>query len=201
MTTSATGRHPRSNPRSGEPPDNSIFKAMKRRAFTLMEMLLVLAIIGMVFAGSYIGISSLNDQQALHEPYENLRSMAKTAWQRSLSEQNSWQIRFYPDRFVLEPKQAVNEDDRRMFMERDREMNRGSGVETVVVAPEILMEVRRWGQPHWFRPEKGMLVAWIFEHSGLCEPISVRFTSEHGTVGAQFDPLTASVKEEIVDRD
>ena len=37
--------------------------AMKRRAFTLMEMLIVLAIISLVFAGSYMGLSSVNDEQ------------------------------------------------------------------------------------------------------------------------------------------
>lgn len=174
---------------------------MMRRAFTLMEMLLVLAIISLVFAGGYAGISTLNDQQALQEPFENLRSMAKTAWQRSLTEQRAWQIRFYPDKYVLEPKQAAHEDDRRMFMEADKKAQRGSGVETVVVPPQIMMEIRKWGQPQWFRPQKDMEVTWIFEHSGLCEPISVRFTSDHGTVGAQFDPLTASIKEEIYDRD
>ena len=174
---------------------------MMRRAFTLMEMLLVLAIISLVFAGGYAGITALTEQQALQEPYENLRSMAKTAWQRSLTEQRAWQIRFLPDRFVLEPKQAAHEDDRRVFMEADLAKHRGSGVETVLVAPEIIMEVRKWGQPQWFRVMKEMDVTWVFEQSGLCEPISVRFTSEHGTVGAQFDPLTASVKEDISDRD
>lgn len=174
---------------------------MLRRAFTLMEMLLVLAIISLVFAGSYSGISALNDQNVLQQPFDDLRSLAKTAWQRSLTEQRAWQIRFYPDRFELQPKQAVNADDQKLFQAADKAMQRGSGVESVAVPPEVMMEVRKWGQPQWFRPQKDTVVTWVFEHSGLCEPISVRFTSDHGTVGAQFDPLTASVKEEITDRD
>jgi len=175
---------------------------MKRRAFTLMEMLIVLAIIGLVFAGTFAGLSSLNSQKVLTQPYEDIRSMAKTAWQRAMTEQRAWQIRFYPDRFVLEPRQAVNEDDRKLFQTADQSMQRGSGVETVTVPPEVVMEVRRWGQSQWFRPQASPPITWIFEHSGLCEPLSVRFTSEEsGTLGAQFDPLTASVTEEIHDRD
>lgn len=174
---------------------------MHRRAFTLMEMLIVLAIISLVFAGSYMGFSAVNDEQALQKPYIDLRSLAKTAWQRALHEQRAWQIRFYSDRFVLEPRLAVNMEDQKMFREADKAMGRASGVEPVKVAEGIMMEVRRWGAKNWQRPTNEQTVSWVFEHSGLCEPISVRFTSDHGTIGAQFDPLTASVKEEIFDRD
>ncbi len=174
---------------------------MKRRAFTLMEMLIVLAIISLVFAGSYMGLSSVNDEQALQKPYVDLRSMAKTAWLRAMHEQRAWQIRFFADHFVLEPKLAVNADDQKMFRDADKAMGVTSGVESVKVDPSILLEVRRWGGKGWIRPAGDQTVSWVFEHSGLCEPISVRFSSDHGTVGAQFDPLTASVKEEIFDRD
>ncbi len=166
-----------------------------------MEMLIVLAIISLVFAGSYMGMAAVNDERALQKPYIDLRSMAKTAWQRAMHEQRAWQIRFYPDRFVLEPRLALNADDQKMFREADKAMGRGSGVDTVQVGEGIMLEVRHWGAKGWMQPKGDQVVAWVFEHSGLCEPISVRFTSEHGTAGAQFDPLTASVKEEIFDRD
>jgi prepilin-type N-terminal cleavage/methylation domain-containing protein len=175
---------------------------MSRRAFTLMEMMIVLAIIGLLFAGSYKGISTLNEQAALQKPFEDLRSLAKTAWQRSLTEPRAWQIRFYQSHFTLEPKAAVNEDDRKMFAHADKEKERSSGIKPVEVAPDIVMQIRKWGQKEWVRPEKGTSIPWVFEQSGLCEPISVRFISERrGTVGAQFDPLTAGVKEEITEQD
>ena len=47
-----------------------------RRGFTLMEMLLVLAIIGLVFVGSFLGMSSLNDERNLRAPLTELRSLA-----------------------------------------------------------------------------------------------------------------------------
>src|SRR5436190_20333389 len=166
---------------------------MTRRAFTLMEIMIVLAIIGLVFAGSYKGITALNEQAELAKPFESLRSMAKTAWQRSMAEQRSWQIHFFADSFVLEPKQAAKEEDRKMFNDSDLKKQRGTGLESVKVKSDIIMEIRRWGQPNWIRMQPKVEVVWVFEQSGLCEPISVRFTSDRGTVGAQFDPLTASV--------
>jgi len=76
---------------------------MKRHGFTLMEMLVVLAIVGMLFAGAFRGMASLNDERALRAPLNELRSMAKKAWQRSMQEQRAWQIRFRPGGMVLEP--------------------------------------------------------------------------------------------------
>ena len=167
---------------------------MNRRGFTLMEMLIVLAIIGMVFVGSFMGMAALNDERALRAPLTELRSMAKKAWQRSMQEQRAWQIRFLPDRFILEPRQAVQQEDREMLLAADINARRGSGIETYVIDPEIQTEIRHWAERDWHKPLPDL---WIFEHSGLCEPISVRFLSSHGIVAVQFDPLTASVKEEL----
>jgi len=174
---------------------------MNRRAFTIMEVILVMALIVLVFAGGYVGMASVNDERALKEPYVELRGLAKTAWQRAMHEQRAWQIRFLPDRFILEPKMAVNAADQQLFHDADVLKGRGSGIETVEVRDGIQMEVRRWGGKLWFTPQPEPVTAWVFEHSGLCEPISVRFTLEGRTIGAQFDPLTASVKEEIFDRE
>ncbi len=175
---------------------------MNRRAFTIMEIILVMAVIVMVFAGGYIGMASVNDERALKEPYVELRGLAKTAWQRAMHEQRAWQIRFLPDRFILEPKQAVNEADAKLFQAVDAAKSRGAGIEIVDVENGIQMEVRHWGEKKpWFVPQPDPTTVWVFEHSGLCEPISVRFTLAGRTIGAQFDPLTASVKEEIYNRE
>ncbi len=176
---------------------------MSRRAFTLMEMMIVLAIIALLFAGSYKGITALNEQSVLQKPYEDLRSLAKTAWHRSITEQRAWQIHFYPQRFTLEPKAIAREEDRVMLAHADKEKGRGTGVQPVDVPEGIIMEVRKWGQKEWVRPpEKNSEITWVFDESGLCEPIRVRFISEkRGTVGAWFDPLTAGVQEELTELD
>jgi hypothetical protein len=174
---------------------------MNRRAFTIMEIILVMALIVLVFAGGYVGMASANDERELKRPYVELRGLAKTAWQRAMHEQRAWQIRFLPDRFILEPKMAVNAADQQLFHDADVMKGRGTGVETVELSEGITMEVRRWGGKTWFQPAAAPVTAWVFEHSGLCEPISVRFTLAGRTIGAQFDPLTASVKEETFDRE
>jgi prepilin-type N-terminal cleavage/methylation domain-containing protein len=166
---------------------------MKRRGFTLMEMLVALAIIGIIIAGSMIAVGALNDERALRAPLNELRVMAKKAWARSMEEQRSWQIKLLPDRFVLEPKQPISEDDLKLFKDVDEKLNRGSGVSTYIIDPEVKMEVRHWGETEWHpaRPD-----AWVFEYSGLCEPINIRFISAYATIEVSFDPLTAAVASE-----
>lgn len=166
---------------------------MKRRAFTLMEMLVALAIIGLILAGSMIAVGSLNDERNLRAPLNELRIMAKKAWARSMEEQRAWQIRLVADRFILEPKQPVNADDLKLFKDVDAQMKRGLGIDTYVIDPEIRMEVRHWGEAEWHAPRPD---PWVFEHSGLCEPINIRFISEFATVTVSFDPLTAAVSSE-----
>ncbi len=166
---------------------------MKRRAFTLMEMLVALAIIGIIVAGSVVAVGSLNDERKLRTPLNELRIFAKRAWARSMEEQRAWQIRLTADRFILEPKQPVHEEDRKLFNDVDAQLKRGSGVDTYVIDAEIRMEVRHWGETEWHSPRPD---AWVFEHSGLCEPINVRFISEFGSISVSFDPLTAAVTSE-----
>lgn len=164
-----------------------------------MEMILVMAIISLVFAGTFIGMSSLNDEKSLRKPFVDLRGLAKTAWHRSLMEQNAWEIRFFATHFDLLPRGAVNEKDARMIHESDLANGRSSGLETIPVPEGITVEVRRWAGRDWVRPTDKAPISWIFEQSGLCEPISVRFVRGEDIVGAQFDPLTGSVKEEFTD--
>ena len=76
-------------------------------------------------------------------------------------------------------------------------------MKTVELDPEagFKVEIRLWRQRDWVTLEKNMSVAWVFSESGLLEPISVRFSTAYGTIGGQFDPLTASVEKEIFDRE
>ena len=179
----------------------NLSRQRRSRAFTLMEMVLVMAIIGLVFAGTFVGMSALNDEGILQKPYVQLRGLAKTAWQTSLMDQTPMEIVFYPDRFLMRRRQAANEADDRFRADSDRAKGRTAATEEFRIPEGIMVEVRHWASDVWIRPTPKEPISWIFEESGLLEPLSVRFTGEQGTVGALFDPLTASVKEEIYSRD
>lgn len=161
-----------------------------RAAFTLMEMLVALAIIGIIIGGGFSAMSGLNEEQALRRPLGELKVMAKKAWQQAMQEQRAWQIVIRGDGFILQPRQAVNAEDARLFQQADEAMNRGPGYLSYKLEPEVRVEVRHFGEDQWHEPRPDV---WVFEHSGLCEPISVRLVTEYATVSVQFDPLTAAV--------
>jgi prepilin-type N-terminal cleavage/methylation domain-containing protein len=174
---------------------------MKRRAFTLMEILIALAIIALVFTAGFVGLSRTSDEAFLKKPWDELRPLAKIAWMKSLREQNPYQIRFFADRFVMEPRQAIQEEDRQLRASADSHAGRSSSHQEYKLEEGFLIEVRPWMSRDWVRLEKNANYTWIFEQSGLLEPLSVRFTTEYGTVGGRFDPLTASVVEEYWDQE
>jgi prepilin-type N-terminal cleavage/methylation domain-containing protein len=166
---------------------------MKSRAFTLMEMLVALAIIGLIVSASVVATGALSDERKIRDPLNELRILGKRAWARSMEEQRAWQIRITANSFVLEPKQPVHADDLKLFKDVDAQMKRSSGIDTYQVDPEIRVEVRHWGEAEWHTPRPD---AWVFEQSGLCEPINIKFISEFATIAVSFDPLTAAVVSE-----
>jgi prepilin-type N-terminal cleavage/methylation domain-containing protein len=174
---------------------------MKRRAFTLMELMISLAIIGLVFAAGFAGLAHTSDEAYLKKPWDELRPLAKQAWMSSLKTQNPHQITFYADRFVLEPKRAAREEDRQLRAAADAHAGRDNSPVEYRLEPGFMVEILPWTKRDWVRLEKDASFTWIFEQSGILEPIGVRFTTEHGTIGGRFDPLTASVEEEFWDRE
>ena len=55
------------------------------------------------------------------------------------------------------------------------------------------LEVRRWGEKHFRKPEGD---AWVFESSGICEPIGIKFIHQKGFIEMEFNPLTAKVQDQ-----
>ena len=86
---------------------------------------------------------------------------------------------------IGQPEVAALIAMRQPFMVKAEAMQNG-GIEIVDVENGIQMEVRHWGEKKpWFVPQPDPTTVWVFEHSGLCEPISVRFTLAGRTIGAR----------------
>ncbi len=163
------------------------------RGFTLLEIIMVMAIIGLIFGATTVMMRGLDDERPLRKPFDDTRALAKKAWMRSMQEQNDWQIRLMPNKLVLEPRGAAQVEDQKILEATDKAMNRSSGIDTVQLEEGVSLELRHWGSTQWTQA-KGDL--WVFSQSGLCEPISLRFVSSYGTLWGQYDPLTTTVVEQ-----
>jgi hypothetical protein len=59
--------------------------------------------------------------------------------------------------------------------------------------------VRRWNSSEWLPTRKDAVHVWRFDPTGLCEPISVRLALEKSWAEDTYHPLTATVRENLLE--
>jgi len=67
-------------------------------------------------------------------------------------------------------------------------------VETYQLPLGVQFDVRRFGENEWRTPAENE--SWSFPPTGLCEPLSVRFSKEKAFIELSFDSLTARIQKE-----
>ena len=53
-----------------------------------------------------------------------------------------------------------------------------------------------WGDPKWAKVENDYFRRWVFQPTGLCNPLQVRIEKGSGFFEVQFDPLTGEIARE-----
>ena len=176
---------------------HSTAQSIPRKAgFTLIELMVGLGIVLLLLGiGMYAG-KFWAEEQALHKPMDQMKMLAKMAQHRAIAEQRDWEILIRPGSFELRPKQAASEADQQFLDAGDKAKGRSSGVESYTCPEEIRLAIRRFGEEKWQVPRPDH---WVFQHTGICEPINFRVERGERFVEATFDPLTAGVQSEESD--
>jgi hypothetical protein len=153
-----------------------------------MELMVALAIVMVLIGvGSHMG-SVYSNEQALHKPMDKMKEYAKRAAHLAIAEQRSWEVIVYPNRLVMQPKEATTEDGQAFLNAADKRQERNTDGESVTFEPDIRLAIRRFGEDKWQTPRPDH---WVFQHSGICEPIHFRVERELRALEVGFDPLTA----------
>lgn len=63
------------------------------------------------------------------------------------------------------------------------------------IPDDIVLEIQVWPSDRWLRLEKKS-VNWLFQPTGICEPVSIRLTQGESWIAFQFQPLTAGIDSE-----
>jgi competence protein ComGC len=147
------------------------------KGFTLLEIGLVLFIIVILAGISVPFASGLMGEERLRGSARDLQLLARTARGLAVSENRPYEIKMSPEGFSLEPY---------LSSEKDALKNTplGAGVE---------YQILRWGEKELRKPEEE---PWIFQPTGLCEPVRFRFQRGGGWIEFVFNPLTASAQDE-----
>lgn len=147
----------------------------RRAAYTLLEVALVLAII-VLLVGAVVPLSSgFVREQRLRETVRGLLVLAKTARTDAMTSGNATEIVFDKKGFVL------------------RRSGEEGATEKVGLPRGTTYQVTPFAADKALRPEGQR---WIFQPTGLCEPLTVRIMADEAWIEVLFDPLTASIEDE-----
>lgn len=56
--------------------------------------------------------------------------------------------------------------------------------------------LRSWRDTDWLEMEGGAFRRWVFQPSGMCDPLKIQFQSDNAFFEVEFHPLTADIKSE-----
>jgi hypothetical protein len=135
-----------------------------------------------------ISTQNLSHTRSLHEPMAKLREFAKKARNLAIIEQRPYQVEITSGSVAI--YSVVTQADPSVAAIGATPTQ--GRVDFFSWGPDVGLTVRRWRAKD-FAPGRQV---WIFERSGLCEPITVRAESEHGFVEMAFNALDAHVEDE-----
>jgi type II secretory pathway pseudopilin PulG len=155
--------------------------------FTLFEICLALFIVLLVLAAAIPATSGLLAEQNLRGEVRELVLFAKTARRQAIQEQRPYQITFSPAGFILEPLAPP-------VTEKAAPEAAAPFEPLVSTLPSgTVLTLQRWGDKDWIKPKEER---WIFQGTGLTEPLSFRFQRGESWIEIDLNPLTASIDEE-----
>lgn len=161
----------------------SRLRAESPRGYTLLEICLVIFIIALMVGASVPVISNLFQEERLRGSALKLELYAVTARRLAVMEGKAYEVRLTQDTFLLHPLSSDSRPDSTRV-----------ATELAYKLPGTVgYRLQRWGEEVWNKPDDER---WIFQPSGLCEPLSVQFTNNESWLTLSFNPLTASVREE-----
>ena len=145
-----------------------------------------------------VGVLSLATESArkqITKPAGELKKYARRGLQMAINQRRAFAIQLTPDSFALREgsMDTAGEDGINRFSS-DSFDESPSGMLGAYQLDELMtLEVRRWGEKYFRKPEGD---AWVFEPSGICEPIGIKLIHEKGFIEMEFNPLTAKIQEQ-----
>jgi type II secretory pathway pseudopilin PulG len=143
-----------------------------RAAFTIIEIVLAIAIALIVFAVAIPAISGVFGDDPLEKSYRDFEVFVRQAQTRALTEHRDFVLIWQKDGITMEPRVPTAEDG-----EAEIPMYPAEKAHITLERPAAL--------------EKKPTGEWPIWRSGACEPVRITYESDLGFWIAEFDALTA----------
>ena len=161
----------------------------RRKGFTLLEIIVVLALTMLVIGGA-IGAMYLNrDEARLKGSINDIEMLAKRARTVAVLQQRPYALEITREGVEMMPlaEAMIDPGERKDWLQED-------GVyDGWLKEEEMGLLVRRWASTDWLPLKRDETHVWRFDPDGVCEPIGLRIQLENGNwISTSFHPLSAA---------
>lgn len=167
-----------------------------QRGFTLIEIVMVLAIAAIVMGGAVGLMIYSSDERILRNTSGEIELMAKRARTIAILHQTPYALEFREGVVRLMPLAQAGLSEKKS-RRNDPAPQAGNSDENRQINLEGGMNIliRRWNSEQWLPTVKKTIHVWRFDPDGLCEPISVRLTLNKSWSEDTYHPLTATIRD------
>jgi prepilin-type N-terminal cleavage/methylation domain-containing protein len=159
--------------------------------FTIIEIVITLSIVALLIAMALGSTITLSHTRALEEPISKVQEYAKKARNMAILEQRPYMVEITPHSVAIFSLVSASGNTVGGFGAAQAATPKGR-VDFFDFDPEVVLTVRRWRANDFAPPGRQV---WIFERSGLCEPLAVRADSANGFIEVSFNALDAHVED------
>jgi|GEM_PF-446462 len=162
-----------------------------RAGFTLVEIVITLSIVALLIAMALGSTITLSHTRALEEPISKVQEFAKRARNLAILEQRPYLLEITPHAVAIFSLVSAGGETASVFGAAESAALKGR-LDYFDFDPDVVLTVRRWRSGEFAPPGRQV---WIFERSGLCEPLAVRAESANGFIEVTFNALDAHVED------
>ena len=177
----------------------------RQRGFTLIEIMLTFSIMILIIGIGALSLSSQSSKKKITEPALELTSLARQGMQMAITNRRPFVLAINENSVSLQNFSRKSNSFGSFSFNDD--IDEGSGKIQSYELPEgMRFMVRGWEDKYFripgeVRDDGEETYFWVFESSGICEPIGVKLISEvegyEGMITMDFNPLTAQTQEPL----
>lgn len=187
--------HPRISRNIGPPPHRF------PQGFTLLEIIVVLAIAGIIIGGGITTMILTSSERTLRNQSGEIELLAKKARAAAILRQTPYAIEFHSGFIKLLPLSDSGNLERTTALGNAIGGTSSDGDtaskpplrETLQIDSSLELSIRHWNTENFITPTENIIPVWRFDPDGLCEPITVRLTIDDSYAQDTYHPLTATV--------